>query len=104
MKILALTNEPSFNSTLSPEEFLKLARAHFHQPGRFMEEFLRQYEILIDRLAEKDEEISDRESEVEAREAVIDDLQETHHQFNCPGCGVTLELDLELDLKTTGGG
>lgn len=96
MKILVLTETPSINSTLTHEEFLKVAREHFQQPGPFIEELLRHYEALIDELVAKAEEMSDREAEISERETALDNLQETHHQFNCPTCGATLELDLEI--------
>lgn len=96
MKILILTEAPATGSNLSHGEFLKLARAHFQQPGPFMEDLLRHYEAMIDEMATKDSEMSDREADVQAREAVLDGLQETHHQFNCPTCGAPLELDLEI--------
>lgn len=89
MKILILTEAPSVASNLTHEEFLKLARSHFSQPGPFMEEVLRRYETAVDELTAKGEEVSDKM-------AVVDELREKRHQFVCPTCGAPLELDLEI--------
>lgn len=69
-------------SNLSHKEFLAEAHDRFPQPSEFLADFLQRYEAL-----------ADLEAAVEKRHYE----EEKAHDIDCPACGTSFTVEVELD-------